>query len=174
MGNKFRHNKLEQHRGLLLQVSIIISLLIVLAAFNYKSKNSSTFSGDFVEINFNLDTISVLNSKINKPLPEKPYKPAEFKGGKSALTKYIKQNLHYPEKAMNKDIQGRIYVKFTVNRYGKIQNAKIARSIHPLLDREAMRLVKNMPDWTPAKKGNETVESEQILPVIFMSKNQSK
>ena len=168
MGNKFRHNKLEQHRGLLLQISIIISLLIVLAAFNYKSKSVSKFSGDFVEINFNIDTLSIVNNNINKPLPGKTFKPAEFKGGKNALTEYIKTSMHYPEKAKNNDIQGRVYVKFTVNRYGKVKNIKIVRSIHPLLDTEAIKLVKNMPDWIPAKKGTDAVESEQILPIIFI------
>lgn len=171
MGNKYRNNKLEQHRGLLIQISIIISLLIVLAAFNYKSKNMRKLSGDFVEINFVFDTISSTNNKINKPLPGKTFKNAEFIGGKDALKQYIKTNIHYPEEARKNNIQGRVYVKFTVNRYGKIKNIKVIRSIHPLLDNEAIRLIKNMPDWIPAKSGNETTESEQVLPVIFISEN---
>jgi len=170
MTKKFRNNKLEQNRGLLLQVSIIISLLIVLAAFNFKSKTKSKFSGDFAEINLQIDSIGIKTNNINKPIPVTIHKNAEFTGGKDALFLYIKTNLHYPEAAKTKHIQGRVYVKFTVNRYGKMKNVKIVRSIHPLLDNEALRLIKNMPDWQPAKTNNETTESEHVLPVIFMKK----
>lgn len=171
MGNKYRNNKLEQHRGLLIQIGIIISLLIVLAAFNYKSKNKDNLSGDFIEINLTLNTISSTINKINKPLPGRNFKNAEFPGGKDALKLYITTNIKYPEKAKINNIQGRIYIKFTVNRYGKIKNIKVIRSIHPLLNNEAIRLIKDMPDWIPAKSGNETIESEEIIPVIFISDN---
>ncbi len=169
--HKFRHNKLEQHRGLLLQISIIISLLIMLAAFNFKSKNTS--SGNFVEINLEVDTIKSNNNKIIKPLPQTPNShisiTAQFPGGEKALKLYIKKNLRYPEKAKNKNIQGRVYVKFTISGYGKIKNITVIRSIDPMIDREAVRLIKNMPDWIPAKTNSGTTESEQILPVIFIN-----
>ncbi|RLD53319.1 MAG: hypothetical protein DRI94_00295 [Bacteroidetes bacterium] len=171
MTKKFQNNKLEQNRGLLLQVSIIISLLIVLAAFNFKSKSKSKFSGDFAEINLQIDSIGIKTNDINKPVPVTTHKNAEFTGGKDALFQYIKTNLKYPEAAKTKHIQGRVYVKFTVNRYGKIKNVKIVRSIHPLLDKEALRLIKNMPDWQPAKTKIGTFDSEHVLPVIFMKKN---
>ncbi len=170
MSKKYRHNSLEQNRGLILQISIIISLLLVSAAFGYKSKSPTKFTGEFVEVNLHADTFDIKTNSINKPLPEKIIKNAEFVGGKSALEHYIKTNLHYPEKAREKNIQGRVYLKFTVNRYGKIKDIKIVRHIHPLLDKEALRLIKNMPDWQPAKTKNGSVENEQILPVIFMIK----
>jgi len=170
MHKKYQNNSLEQNRGLILQISIIISLLIVSAAFSYKSKNSTKFTGEFVEVTLHTDTFATKPNSINKPLPEKIIKNSEFIGGENALRQYIKTNLHYPETAKKKNIQGRVYLKFTVNRYGKIKNIKIVRHIHPLLDKEALRLIKNMPDWQPAKTKNGSVESEQILPVIFMIK----
>ena len=170
MHKKYRNNILEQNRGLILQISIIISLLAVLAAFNYKSKNSAIFTGEFVEVTLSADTFEIQTNTVSKPLPEKIIRYSEFTGGENALKQYIRANLHYPKKALEKNIQGRVYVKFTVNRYGKIKNPGIVRSIHPLIDNEAVRLIKNMPDWQPAKTKNSSVESEQILPVIFMIK----
>ncbi len=172
-GHKYKNNKLEQHRGLLLQISIIISLMIVLGAFNYKTKNKNKITGDFVEINLEIDTNNSNNKLTTKPLPTfinlNIDTPAQFPGGKIALQKYFKKNLHYPEKAKKQNIQGRIYVKFTITRHGKIKNIKIVRSVNSLIDEEAIKLIKNMPDWTPAKSKNEQVESEQILPVIFIN-----
>ncbi len=173
MSRKFRHNKLEENRALLLQISIIITLLIVLAAFNYQSRSKSKFDGDFVEINLQIDTAQIPQGKLKPPLPVKLSKQAEFPGRKEALKNYFMKNLKYPEDAKKQNIQGRIYVKFTVNEYGKITNPKIIRSIYPSLDKEALLLIKNMPDWIPAKKGNLTVKSEQILPVVFI-KNSNK
>jgi TonB family protein len=169
MGSKFKHNKLEQHRGLLLQLGIIISLLLVLAAFNYKSTSLDRFSGNYVEISLNLDTITFETNNIKKPLPSEQFKDAEFKGGMPALTQYFKTNINYSEEVKTQGIQGRVYVKFTINRYGKVKNPKIIRSIHPLLDKEALILIKNMPAWKPATKGNQAVECEQVLPVVFIN-----
>ncbi len=169
--NKFTHNKLEQHRGLLLQGSIIISLLIVLGAFNYKTKSKNKITGNFVEINLEIDTSNIKNKDISKPLPlflnKKIDTPAQFPGGDKALQKYFSEKLHYPEKAKKQKIEGRVYVKFTITRYGKIKNIKLIRSINYLIDNEAIKLIKEMPDWIPAKSKTEQVESEQILPVIF-------
>jgi len=174
MNKKYRHNKLEDNRGILLQISIIISLSIVLAAFNYKSKNKTEFSGDYIKINLDVDTNVSVKSKITKPLPlnikNKILQQAQFPGGENALRNYFSDNLIYPEKAKEQDIQGRVYVKFTVNQYGKIKNLKVVRSIHPLLDNEAVRLIRNMPDWQPAKTQTGTFDSEHVLPVIFMKK----
>ncbi len=172
MNKKYRHNKLEENRGLLLQISIIVSLLTVLAAFNYKSKNKAEFSGDYIKINLEIDTSISVNNKFTKPLPlnikNKILQQAQFPGGENALRLYFSDNLNYPEKAKEQNIQGRVYVKFTINQYGKIKNVKLVRSIHPLLDNEAVRLIRNMPDWQPAKTKTGTFDSEHVLPVIFI------
>ncbi len=173
MSKKTGHNKLEENRGLLLQISIIISLLIVLLTFNYKSKRKNKFDGNFVEIKLIVDTINTTNSHPEMPLPLRIVKKAEFPGGKDALAKYIKKNMIYSEKAKKENVQGRVYVKFTVNEYGKILNPHIIRSIDPLIDNEAVRLIKEMPDWKPAKTKYFPVKSEEILPVVFINnKNQ--
>ena len=165
-------NILEQNRGLLLQLGLIFSLLIMLAIFNYESSSGEDTTKNYVEINLEIDSLSAVNEKITKPLPShfriNITEQAKFKGGDKALRKYFADNLNYPKQAKEKDIQGRVYVKFTITEYGKIKNVKVVRSIHKLIDNEAIKLIKNMPDWLPAKANNEQVESEHILPVIFL------
>jgi len=173
MANEKKHiNRLEQNRGLLLQISLIIALFLILAIFNVESKSVSDIENSYVEINLEVDTINLKKGNIKRPTPGilniKITEQAKFKGDKDALSKYFKENLNYPKEALNKDIQGRVYVKFKISEYGKIKDVKIIRSIHPLIDNEAKRLIKEMPDWMPAKANNEQVESEEILPVIFM------
>jgi len=73
----------------------------------------------------------------------------EFLGGEAVLRNTIKENITYPEEAIKDSLQGKVYVTFVVTKTGKVENAKIARGIHPVLDKEAIRVVSNLPDWKP-------------------------
>ncbi len=169
---KFNTNKLEQTRGLILQLSIAAVLLIILAVFNIEIKNFENYPRNFVEIDLETDIFLTNKNILTRPLPvtqeNTVTKQAKFPGGKTALQEYFKNNINYPEEAKQNNIQGRVYVKFTVTRYGKIKNAEIIRNISPCIDAEALKLIKNMPDWIPAEYNNETTESIQVLSVIFL------
>ena len=95
-------------------------------------------------------------------------KKPEFPGGETALKKYIANSIKYPLKAVNNDIQGRVYVKFIVNKEGKIEQAKVMRSIDPLLDEEALRIINQMPDWKPGTNNGIKVSVWFSLPVSFV------
>ncbi len=82
---------------------------------------------------------------------------ASFVGGREASNKFISKNLKYPPKAIIKEIEGTVYVKFVVEKDGKITNIKIVKSVDILLDTEALRVVKMMPKWKPAKKGEKSI-----------------
>ena len=69
----------------------------------------------------------------------------QFKGGDAAYKKYLAQNVKYPQEALKKRIQGSVRIGFTVNPDGSIVNAKVERKVNPLLDNEALRVVKSMP-----------------------------
>lgn len=94
-------------------------------------------------------------------------KKAEFPGGKRALTKYLHENIKYPEKALETGIQGIVMVKFVISQEGKVSRSEVVRSIHPLLDEEALRVVNGMPRWRPAQNGSKNVNSYFTLPVNF-------
>lgn len=94
-------------------------------------------------------------------------KGAKYPGGTSALMEYMALNLCYPVKAQQKGITGRPVVGFTVQPDGKVSNVRIVEKASPELEAEALRLVKAMPDWSPAISGNRTVAADYFLPVSF-------
>lgn len=97
---------------------------------------------------------------------------AEFPGGQAALMKWLSNNIRYPESAQQNDIQGRVVVKFVVEKDGSIGQATIAKGVDKDLDREAIRVVKKMPKWQPGKNNGVAVRSYFNLPVTFRLQNQ--
>ncbi|MFT5750078.1 MAG: TonB family protein, partial [Ancylomarina sp.] len=82
----------------------------------------------------------------------------EFPGGILELRKWVKSNVKYPEIAREKKIIGKVYIGFVINEYGKVEGGKVLRSIDPLLDREALRVVNSMPNWKPGKQKGKPVK----------------
>ena len=97
--------------------------------------------------------------------------PAEFPGGTAAMMKWLSQNINYPEAAQMNDIQGRVMVKFVVEKDGSIGNVSILKGVDRDLDREALRVVKKMPKWQPGKNNGVPVRSYFNLPVMFKIQN---
>ena len=90
-----------------------------------------------------------------------------FPGGNAALMSYLNSNTKYPVVAQENGVQGRVIVSFVVERDGSISDVKVARSVDPSLDREAQRVVKSMPRWTPGKQNGQTVRVKYTVPVVF-------
>lgn len=92
----------------------------------------------------------------------------EFPGGEFKLMEFMRDNVTYPKEAAAKEIQGSVLVSFVVTAEGNIINAHVAKSVHPLLDAEALRVINSMPRWTPGKdKTGKNVNVEFKLPVTF-------
>lgn len=92
---------------------------------------------------------------------------AEFPGGVTELMKYLRDNLKYPEIAKEGTIQGRVVLRFVVEKDGSVSNISILKSVHELLDKEAIRVTKGMKNWSPGKQGGRSVRSYFTLPVNF-------
>ena len=90
-----------------------------------------------------------------------------FPGGQGALMSYLASNIKYPVVAQENGVQGRVIISFVVERDGSISDVKVARSVDPSLDREAQRVVKSMPRWTPGKQNGQTVRVKYTVPVVF-------
>ena len=90
-----------------------------------------------------------------------------FPGGNAALMSYLNSNTKYPVVAQENGVQGRVIISFVVERDGSISDVKVARSVDPSLDREAQRVVKSMPRWTPGKQNGQTVRVKYTVPVVF-------
>ena len=95
----------------------------------------------------------------------------EFKGGEKALLKYIADHVVYPEMAKENDIQGTVYVGFVVNEKGKVTNVSILRGVDPLLDKEAIKVIENLPDWKPGKQSGKNVKVRMQVPIKFQLAN---
>ncbi len=91
----------------------------------------------------------------------------QFPGGEAALMKYISDHLKYPPVAMENNIQGRVVIQFVVTKTGKIGEVKVARSKDPDLDKEAVRVVKTLPDFIPGKMNGQSVNVWYTLPITF-------
>ncbi len=102
--------------------------------------------------------IEIINVK------EKP----SFPGGEAALLKYIAEHTNYPASALEKDIEGKVYIRFVVTKTGNIGETKVLRSADPLLEEEALKVVKSMPKWTPGKNNGNPVNVWFIIPVKFV------
>lgn len=90
-----------------------------------------------------------------------------FPGGISGLRTYLNQNIRYPAEAQENCVQGRVVVSFVVGKDGHISDVTVLRSVDPSLDKEAVRVVRNMPRWTPGKQGGEPVRVRYNVPVSF-------
>jgi TonB family protein len=93
--------------------------------------------------------------------------PPTFKGDSTRMQRYIQKQLNYPSGAMRANVEGKVYVRFSVSEKGKIDSLDVLKSIGFGCDEEALRIVKTMRKWTPAKNKNIFVSSHYVVPVIF-------
>jgi TonB family protein len=91
----------------------------------------------------------------------------EFPGGNGAMMKFISDTIRYPVEAQQKGIQGRVICNFVVMKDGSISDPQVVRGVDPLLDAEALRVLKLMPDWKPGKQRGQAVNVRFTLPVVF-------
>ena len=90
-----------------------------------------------------------------------------FPGGPAALMKYLSENTKYPVVAQENGVHGRVTVQFVVEKDGSISDVHVLRGVDPSLDKEAVRVVKSMPRWTPGKQNGITVRVNYRVPVLF-------
>ena len=91
----------------------------------------------------------------------------EFPGGKEALMKFISENVKYPKEAEEKGLQGRVVVRYVIEKDGSISEVEIAKSVNEYLDAEAIRVVNAMPKWIPGKQKGEPVRVKFTIPITF-------
>ncbi len=156
MMNKQTSNPLARFKYLL-----FVPLAVALLAMNSTAMRA------------NVQKKVVKTTKVTKKTgtTDKVYEVCEqmpiFPGGDAAMMKYLSENVKYPALAIKAQEQGRVVVSFTVEKDGAISDVKVARSVTPSLDAEAVRVVKAMPKWTPGKQGGQLVRVRYNVPVSF-------
>lgn len=95
-----------------------------------------------------------------------PDEMPKFPGGMQAMMKYLSTNVKYPVEAQKKGVSGRVIIQFVVMEDGTLGQEKVVRGVDPLLDEEALRVVKAMPKWTPGVADGKTVKVRFTIPVM--------
>ena len=117
------------------------------------------------------DGIVVVPRTIKEEIKEEIYRSAEqmpqFPGGEAALIKFIDSHIQYPPMAKKNHIQGRVVVQFVVDKTGKVSEVKVVRSVDKNLDKEAIRVCKTLPKFTPGRQNGKIVPVWYTLPVTF-------
>ena len=91
----------------------------------------------------------------------------QFQGGNTELLKYISKNVRYPAIAQENGIEGRVIVRFVVEKDGTIGEVQVVKGVDASLDKEAVRVVKTLPQWVPGKQNGRSVRVWFTLPVTF-------
>ena len=132
--------------------------------YHMKDKQYKVRGGKYVEIEATQKTEEKKTVSFHQVA-----QPPRFNGGDAnEFSKWVNQNLRYPEKCRQSRVEGRVTLQFTVTEEGKVNNVKVLRSVNEDIDKEAVRVVSESPDWTPGKDENgETVPVTYTFPVIF-------
>lgn len=97
-----------------------------------------------------------------------------FPGGTDELFKYLSSNIQYPESAKENGIEGTSFIQFTVMKDGSIDDVSLLRGFNEACDNEALRVVKDMPDWEPGKQSNKPVNTKYNIPIRFKLEDKEK
>lgn len=115
-----------------------------------------------------------ISVEVATPLPpddDKVYEVVdvmpEFPGGETELLKYMARNVKYPAESIKNKEEGSLSLSFIINKDGSLSDIKVVKSLTPLLDAEAVRVVKNMPKWTPGKVKGKVVRVAYTTPITF-------
>ena len=115
----------------------------------------------------------VVEKKEEKPkeVKEEVFRSVEqmpqFPGGEAALMKYLQSHINYPPMAAENNVQGRVVVQFVVDKTGKVGEVQVVRSVDKDLDKEAVRVCKSLPKFTPGRQNGQAVSVWYTLPVTF-------
>ena len=107
---------------------------------------------------------------MSDPLPDNIV-AAQFPGGMEQLIKFLSENIKYPVECEKQGIQGRVVLLIVIDKDGSVTDIKVAKSVHPLLDAEAVRVASSMPHWQPATKDGQPVRIRYSLPITFSLNN---
>ena len=107
---------------------------------------------------------------MSDPLPDNIV-GAQFPGGTEQLIKFLSENIKYPVECEKQGIQGRVVLLIVIDKDGSVTDIKVAKSVHPLLDAEAVRVASSMPHWQPATKDGQPVRIRYSLPITFSLNN---
>lgn len=123
------------------------------------------------QINWNSYSNKQKNATMHRQTDDKVYDVVEqqpsFPGGPAAMHSWLRENIEYPAEAVKNGIEGRVTVKFIVEKDGSISNPKVVKPVEPSLDKEAIRVISRMPKWNPGRQNGRAMRVKYFIPVTF-------
>lgn len=141
------------YKGMCLVAAMVVAGFAASAVETAGTNHERDMTGDYEEVFLSVDKMPV------------------FPGGEAALMTYVRDEISYPDDAADKNIQGRVIVQFVVDTLGQVGDVKVVRSVDDALDREAVRVVKTLPSFTPGIRKGKPVNVWYTLPVNFKLEN---
>jgi len=135
------------------------SILIILILLTIQINAQNTIA--YEDCSTELTTIGVTSS--SKKVNSEP----EFPGGKKELAKYLSNNIRYPRNSRNSSSRGNVIVCFKIEKNGTITNVKVLKGVNKILNKEAKRVVSNMPNWKPAYEDGIAISKVLRIPIVF-------
>ena len=132
---------------------------------------SSAITSQVVAQNDNAAVQTAQVSNDHNPQGEEIYtvvdKMPAYPGGDEARIKFYRENIKYPEEARKNGISGTVFISYVVEKDGNITDVKLLRGVNDLLDAEALRIVKLMPNWIPGMQDGKAVRVQYNIPIYF-------
>jgi protein TonB len=144
-----------------------------LSSFDDLAKSANTGSVDTTaKVEYKIEDESQKQKIVDQvyesfAIQEKPI----FPGGDAELIRYVAEHTKYPVIAQESGIEGTVYIRFVVTKSGDVGQASVMRAVDPNLEEEALRVVKNLPRWSPGKNNGDPVNVWFIIPVKFKLQN---
>ena len=149
--------------------------------YDHGKKNGSffklkTFSKDSIVVIWQKDYIQdslaksvdlMLDTEKNMKLDTADEKESGYPGGKLQWLHFLVKNIHYPERAQTKEIQGQVRIIFRIDKAGQVSDSYIQKSVEYSIDQESLRLINLSGKWDPATKNAVPVDSYKIQPIAF-------
>lgn len=157
---KIRINMIYKNRSTkkqLLSYVLILPLVLGIVSFNACTKPKE-------------DSSTGTAQKTADEAYTNPDQMPSFKGGQNGLFQFLGENIKYPEKAKDEEIQGKVMTEFIVDEQGRVSNIKIIQSVRSDIDEETLRVLNKMPNWNPGSHQGKYVKTKFTLPVNFMLK----
>ena len=173
MANNFNYQSLKKRISMMTKNkssqwntlrALVVVPVIALALLAFANPTNET-ADELVVVAYEQDNVS---QDVYETVEQMP----EFPGGMEAMMRFLQQNIQYPANAAKNKVEGRVVLQFVIEKDGQIGEVKIARSVDPELDAEALRVVKSMPTFIPGRHNGKAVAVWYTIPISF--KLQSK
>ena len=187
LANGFNHSKLKNRITMMhknktnkwMRLAYFLCIPVLIGAMcccaqNTKADNitaAEAMSDNAASSDTEIKTLTdTLEKKDPVPFQHVEVKPTFNGGDANQFSRWVNQQLEYPEKCKKEGISGRVTLSFTVSETGKVTDVKVLRGVHKDLDNEAIRVVSSSPDWTPGEANGKVVAVSYTFPIIFQTK----